>query len=85
MIVGGAPIIGVLFELFLCFYIPSQVDLPLIGQLALIYLMLFWFAISLRITWLSDDDIKCVKLGWDWIYKKISPKFVKVKKLFVYL
>lgn len=85
MIVGGAPVIGVLFQLFFCFYIPSQLNLPSIGEFCIFQLMIVWFALSLRISWLSEDDRKCVKVGWDWIYKKIFPKLKKVKKLFVHL
>ena len=85
MIVGGAPIIGVLFQLFLCFYVPLQLNFPRIGQISVLYLLLFWFVITLRITWLSEDDQKCVKLGWKWIIEKISPILLKIKKLFVHL
>ncbi len=81
LIVGGAPVIGVLFDIFLCFYIPLHLlhGHPLLGCI-LLQFMLTWMGISLRHAWLSEDDINCVKLGWKWIKEKYFSKTSEIKK-----
>lgn len=85
-IVGIAPVIGTFFILFLNFYIPLHLHIDPHSKFFLWELMMFWFAISVKThSWLSKDDKECVKIGWNWIYKKISPILLKIKKLFVHL
>ena len=84
-IIGGAPIIGILLDIFLCFYIPINLSIDPFLKFIIWGFMVMWFVLSYKYSELSDDDIKCVKYGWGCIKEKIFEKISKIKKLFVYL
>jgi len=85
IIVGAAPVIGILIDIFLCLIIPFSINIPLISQFILFYFMINYFIMNIGSAWLSWDDINTIKTGWKEIKPKILSKIEKIKKFFVYL
>jgi hypothetical protein len=72
LLVGAAPLLAILFDIFLCFYIPLKIHIPHFYQWGLMQLMIAYFAGNvMRGAWLSKDDINCIKTGWNHIKPKI--------------
>jgi len=85
IIVGAAPVLGILIDIFLCFWIPFSINISPFGKMILFNLMINYFVINFGSAWLSEDDINTIKTGWKEIKPKILSKIEKIKKFFVYL
>jgi hypothetical protein len=93
LIVGAAPLLSILFDIFLCFYIPSKIHIPFAFQYVIMNFMFAYLASNLMEgAWLSKDDMNCIKIGWNQIkpeihyrVRNISEKVFIIKKLFVHL
>jgi len=78
LLVGAAPLLAILFDIFLCFYIPLKLPIPGIFQWTLMQLMIAYFAWNvMNGAWLSEDDKNCIKTGWS----KIKPKLLFWKSM----
>jgi hypothetical protein len=80
LFVGAAPLLAILFDVFLCFYIPSKIHIPHLYQWGLMQLMIAYFAGNvMKGAWLSEDDKKCIKTGWVRINPKIAFWKINIK------
>lgn len=87
LLVGAAPLIAILFDIFLCFYIPLKIHILPEFQFIIMLLMVSYLACNImKGAWLSIDDKNCIKVGWD----QIKPKLIflklniKVKAVLIY-
>jgi hypothetical protein len=87
LVVGAAPILAILFDIFLCFYIPINLHILPIYQWGLMQLMLAYFGGNvMRGAWFSDEDMNCIRTGWIHLKPKLifSKLQIKVKIIFIY-
>lgn len=80
LIVSAAPLLAILFDIFLCYYIPIKLPVPFIYQWILMQLMIAYFLTNvLKGAWLSEDDINSIKWAWNQIKPKLAFWKINIK------